>query len=95
MSKQRLWIVIPLISLIIVLFTGCAGHPKGLNAPRQLTDAEKDRDYLLMLIYGKGWRNLHVLGPGRMDLKKVEKKALYDACIIWRDRLISSIIRNR
>ena len=41
MSKQRLWIVIPLISLIIVLFTGCAGHPKGLHAPRQLTDDEK------------------------------------------------------
>ena len=43
MSKSRLWAGITLLSLIVVLFAGCAGHPKGLDGPRQLTDSEKGK----------------------------------------------------
>jgi len=32
-----------LLSVISLLLIGCAGHPPGLDSPRQLTDAEKTR----------------------------------------------------
>ena len=41
MSNCRWSIGITLLSVISLLFIGCAGHPKGLDKPRDLTDAEK------------------------------------------------------
>jgi len=43
MSTSKWLIIIMLFSLLNILFIGCAGHPKGLDAPRQLTDDEKGR----------------------------------------------------
>ena len=43
MVKSKWLTGIALLSLISLLFIGCASHPKGLDNPRQLTDAEKNR----------------------------------------------------
>jgi len=40
-SKLKLLAGIMILSLINIILVGCAGHPGGLNRPRQLTDDEK------------------------------------------------------
>lgn len=70
MSKSRLLFGTTLLILIIVLFTGCAGHPKGLDSPRQLTDDEKGRVIEIALGTPEAQRQL-------------ETKAHYTAEINW------------
>ena len=41
MLKLKLLSGIVILSLIHIILVGCAGHPGGLNRPRQLTDDEK------------------------------------------------------
>ena len=49
MKKYKLLIVTLLLSAISSLLFSCAGHPKGLDEPKQLTDYEKNRTFEIAL----------------------------------------------
>ncbi|MFC1870631.1 hypothetical protein ACFLYE_05145 [Chloroflexota bacterium] len=41
--RTKLWGKLLLPIILIILVSGCAGHPKGWESPRELTNNEKDR----------------------------------------------------
>ena len=40
--RKVLWVIATSLVVLVILVSGCAGHPKGWQSPRELTGSEKD-----------------------------------------------------
>ena len=67
---KRLWVAASLLVIPALLVGGCAGHPKGMNSLRWLTDDEKDRVIEIALN-----------SPKALEWKKRESK--YEVELEW------------
>jgi len=59
-----MWLTgITLLTVASLLLSGCAGHPKGLDKPRYLTDDEKDTVVKIALGTPQGQKQLETASP--------------------------------
>ena len=77
--KKKLWIVVSLLVIVVLLATGCAGHPKGMKSLRWLTDAEKERVIEIALTTPEALQAKDAYGPYSTSLGWV--------AIDWRDHV--------